>query len=549
MTGPGAPSGLDPEIATLALRRIRALVEGNGEDAASVRVLDAGGSVLTFEATTRLTLKPRLSETSKPGKQTGGETMASREDMKKAAGDLTDHSTSDPEARAAVIQAFRARPDRGFGLDGQSVPLPAPKKTWMVHEKCPVCGGGGAGACRTCNGNGRVQCIRCHGHRQIPCPMCRGQKQVPGPSGQKVNCTRCRGDGRAPCDLCQQTGRIRCRTCSGSGKAPCQPCHGAGWQTHFMHAEIVAETRFLYDRKALPPEVVRSVDSLGAKLAAQGHASIQPGTPAAPAAAGGPPAPGGGAIDIPYRVSLPYGGISFSIKGKPVQARLFGLKGKLLGAPPFLDGLIREGARRLHEAGEGRGNVAEKVRQAASFRAIAETLAAVSSASPRKAAMIVRRAYPFGLSGQMAETLVRDAGAAIRRITRRPCRIGLAAGLGLAAAWLAAWLPGGVREAVLPLLPPAPAMEPASDAAALLLAAIAVYLSIHAAAGLALRRALGNLLKGVPRAVSAGGGALEMAGCVLCVVLLLGFAEAGVQTKAYAAPSWYAHIRALILPE
>ena len=98
-----------------------------------------------------------------------------------------------------------------------------------------------------------------------------------------------------------------------------------------------------------------------------------------------------------------------------------------------------KGLKRLQEAGNAVGDVAEKVESATKYRTIAEVFMIGGRMPPKRAYAEMRYKYPSGIEDETLMGMITSAHKALSHLTDRPRKIGLAAGLGVSAIVFAAY--------------------------------------------------------------------------------------------------------------
>ena len=154
-----------------------------------------------------------------------------------------------------------------------------------------------------------------------------------------------------------------------------------------------------------------------------------------------------------YEVEFPYGDITFALGKRELKANIFGYKGELINFPAVLDKMLSGPVRELEEAAANVGDVAEKIRRATRFRAVAQGFLLASRTSTKKAVQQLMKQYDIGLSDHIAEKIVVLADATTAQITRKPRYYGLAGGLALVAALDALYYLLPVRSRIASFLP------------------------------------------------------------------------------------------------
>ena len=416
-----------------ALAQIKKMVKGNKYDPEHVKLESFEGEILQFQAENMMTILSKVTEKKAPGRIEGPIAVdnehAAREEMNKAY--LALHGSPDTEKK--IRELLLKRDDQGFAVHNNIIPIPFWEKQFVMFEPCLTCKTTGSVKCLPCAGKGIDQCPKCNGSGMRPCTNCNGTQLVMGPNNQKVQCTICQGSGRTSCPQCNQTGTIQCRTCRSKGITQCPNCNGNAWNSNIFIMEIEARTAFDYPKDRLPEKVVAMIEKHGAKI--REHADITVSEAAFSTVN----------IDdeekmheqaeadkrkdlrIPviYDVYLPYGHIEYVINDQTYYTFLFGTKGRLTHVSPFLDDLIKNGVRKLHDASEMRGDVSENLKQAAEYRTVKEGIYYTAAHSLGKARQMLRKSNRLGLSDDMAKNIVLQADIALKNITKKPRNIGL----------------------------------------------------------------------------------------------------------------------------
>jgi hypothetical protein len=539
-TAPPSPERtLEPVPQSLldqALGQIRNLLRGNGVPPDAVAIKSFDGGVLDFEAYEIFHITPQVNEKNVNGKQQG-KVITSEAELRREIQRTIEKAVTDPRVQMSVREQLRQRPDLGFGLDDQVLPLPSADVQYVVHSQCGTCHGSKASPCSHCNGRGRETCMRCKGRREITCPGCRGTgTQVQG--NDQVQCRQCHGRRTIACTLCKQTGLMACTRCKGMGKMVCQNCGGTGWRTLIASIAFSAHGHFDYDRAGLPDQIPGQIDRIKATMVADKHADVKLVEDRIRLSDLEKIARPGDMI-VPYRVRLPFGNIVFDVKGKEIPGKLFGQRPTLSKLPPFLEKTAGRGLRQLSEAAQSKGDIAKMLEQAVRTRLVADIVTAAASNSPAKAAKIVQRQYPHGIRAENIPPLVRYANICLGNLSRLPRLVGFGIGFVVCAALDAAYLFGPLRSDIVAGAGPAAAL----GADALLpiagagLASLAVLLACVHAIDKVMgklkkdpKKKAGKLMPKPGQSIVTGAGAGLLA---FIVVLHAAFV-------ANHAPSWYA---------
>lgn len=478
---------VDPALVEKAMDLIRQAVRGNGARPQDVRFIGFDGEVLHFEALERFEVEPKVSEKLVHGKERG-EVTGSQQDVRQKIQAAMEKATYNADVTQATIDIFKGRPDRGFGLDNYSLALERLKQTFVVHELCSVCNGAAKSPCLTCRGARKTQCPRCHGARDMTCPSCAGRKLENTPRGQRP-CARCRGRGRIPCRTCTRTGFVPCAICRAAGQLPCKNCGATGWHSRITCLELRAQSHFMFDRAALPPEVPPLIDALRGALATEGHAEAilnEDRRRLEELSRGGRPQE----YFIPYKVRLPWGALKFAVGEKEIEGKLFGFQPSIVHAPPFLEDTARKGLRFLAEAAGSPRHAAARLGDAVRTRAVAQAVFAASQLSRRRALDYMHEKYPFGIRRETIVNMLSQAQGAMKRSARGARLSGFCSGIMLAAAFYTLYYSGTVPRP--PVKNAAAAVIP--DLAVVAVGGIIVTAAMQFASAYALKRAIGKIM-------------------------------------------------------
>ncbi len=443
----GSPVNLiDPKLIERALKRVKALVRGNGVKADDVKVEECLAGVYPFQARTTIRLTTQYGIRIEPGMNKKAELAVNAEDFNRELSLTTFKAKTEPLKRQKIIDFLFQRPDKGFGVKDQKVKFQELTRDLVMHEGCVTCSKKGRVRCQKCSGDGMLTCNMCQGRCQIVCPQCRGTSHV-AHGGKHVTCDRCRGDGKIACTRCVGRGQLKCPTCAAKGETNCEKCAGSGWLSHLAHIDLEAQIHFDFDRHVLPLEVTKMLDAFAPRLVEKGDLEVilRPGpvTTEQIEQSGEPP----DTIFIDYNAKVPHGPIHFRIRDRIIPALMFGYHGKLIEAPSFLDDLTRKGQQVLTEAAGGGKDPVDKIRRAAKYRMLCDVIVQAAGKASQKAALeILTARYPSGISRERLLSLLIEADLALKAVTRRARFAGLMGGLLLVAAINAGYFLYGGRE-------------------------------------------------------------------------------------------------------
>ncbi len=538
---------VDLALLESALTLLKAAVTGNGIDPETLSLKSFSGEVLHFETHENFKIEPRTAQKLLHGKE-NGEVVGSLQEARTRIQGAIEKVTQNPEIWKNTITVLSKRPDLGFALNDYVLLLDRMNKTYVVHEVCTECHGQARASCQACRGTGGTHCPKCYGTKLMVCPKCHGTQYLDLGQGRQP-CIRCNGRGKANCDKCQQKGTIKCVACRGSGLLSCKGCSGTGWHSQMSYLEIRARSRFQYNREALPPEVPPLIDNLGPEMVTAKHGDIriiQEKVREEEINKNTKP----DEFIIPYKVRLPWGNIEFFTKDGTLAGKLFGFQPSLVHMPHFLEEAVRPGLRFLDEAVRAQTNVAAKIREATSYRLIAEAALATVRAPQRKALDLMLKKYPFGIRAETLKKTVLLADRALRRVTQKPRIFGMLGGLALNLALFALYFVGPGRG-FLETFPLTPRALVAADGVLLMLGFLVVTLCMQYASVQALNRALEHVL---PRGATTKGkgkgktprnrlipkaGKSAAIGYAVLVVLYFATIELAI-SRGGGTPIWYA---------
>lgn len=534
------PEPVPDELLEKAVKKVQAVVKGNGMRGLQVALADFEGEILRFETYEVYKMDPQTAEKRVNGKQ-NGEVVGSATDMKSKMNALLERITENVDVKKNIIELMKKRPDLGFALENQTIALDAFNKTFVVHELCTSCSGARALACGMCHGDGRATCHRCKGAMLVECPLCQGHRTISAGGGRKT-CTKCNGKGRAGCPVCRGRGVTPCKNCKGTGKLPCQPCGTTGWHSLIGSLVVKAKCSFWYDKEALvvaeeAPDLPPLIDQLGAEMVTDQHAYITIIEDEARLKELDREVKGD-EFKIPYKVRLPWGDISFRLKDRIIKGRLFGLHPELVHMDPFLEEPLFPGLRLLDEAARAPGDAAAKLKEAAPYRAIGEAVVLSARLNPTKAYEAFAKRYPFGLKLETMQKMLISAQITLRNITKKPRRIGLIMGMLLNAALMGAFYALPLRPQLYQYIPALP-LQALLDIVLLVLCMGLVWLIIQSTATSALHQALAHLLPPEKRqGLTPKPGKIGWLGLALSASLWLGMIPLTYQA-GQAAPAWF----------
>ncbi len=527
MSAPVPPSlPNEQQLAQTALDHVRRVFKGNGIKGESIKIASQKITHHTINAGTYLELRPSTSERSSPGKLTLGQMVGSREEANQHIQQAMVKAAGDSMVKAQIADVLLKRPDQGFGVAGQVIPIDFLKKEYTWHEGCPTCHGTAQASCPRCQGRRVEPCTKCSGRGLMPCPLCRTTGLIQG-----NKCNRCYGHRYVACDACHKSGMMNCRTCSATGLSKCTVCNGQGWKTITLSLVTQAMTYFEYDPKSIPKGAADMIEMYGASLARDEKIKIK----------GRIADDKENALGASYEVTFPYGELVFQIGKKAAKANVFGHKADISELPFVLDKILAPAMEDLEEAAQDIGSVAAKIKKATRYRLIAQAYLHVGRTNIRKTVENLLKTYDIGLSPAMAEKIATLADSTTLHITRKPRYYGMAMGLAASAAISAAYYLLPVRSKIAAYLPD-PRIDIVLDILPLLLGGMITTLAIQMSASGAIKKALGHLMPKGQKPAMPKVRAMGWWGYGLTFLIMLVIMEVAANTNT-SSPYWYEMLR------
>jgi hypothetical protein len=452
---PPPPTPVDPTLAEGAIARIRKQVQGNGLKPSSVELRGLNGHIHSFFGTTSVHLAPSVVEGKRAGRFSDGQIIQPNQ-VEGAIQDFIGKVAADRGVLGLVHETVLSRPDQGFGISGETIPLPQVTRLFVAHEACPKCRGAGGTPCHNCLGQMRITCYRCHGQGGVSCITCQGRGQILTPQGP-VTCHACAGRGLSACNVCQGQRMITCPECQGHGKKICEGCAGQGWTTKSWAVTLTAETAFRLRTHGLPPALVSLIDRVGgARLSADQHAKITPilGRDTEQFVREADIAPNA-ALWFLYKAEMPFAELDIAMGKGSIKPKLAGFKARLVDVPDFMDTLLKPGIDTLIEAAAGASTASQKILECARYRALGDTLRGLIRGNPKRVLKSLLETYSLGLSENTAKRIVKEGNTALSRISLWPRTVAMGGALVLSVAFLAAFYLYGIRSAIIASIFPA----------------------------------------------------------------------------------------------
>lgn len=412
-----AISDIPPEFQVIGLKKIRDILDGNGIKGEDIKPEHFEGVTLQFLATTKLQFRFKTLERVEAGRKPGKvlpSTQAIREEITKQEDKITHRADIIKRVQQFVTEE---RKDKGYGLDGHMIKFPFLYTDYVYYEACQTCQASGKVHCKRCHGQGFEMCSHCHGQGLEICTQCNGTHFMNTPKG-RVQCNRCHGRGKISCSVCHERRKVQCRICRTKGSTQCTVCNGHAWNTRIYRLEIDAMPAFDYDRANIKDRLADVIDALGPELVTANHAQVEViyrETEEKDSAEDKR-----NYITIPYVVKLPFGELRYKVGDEIHNTMIFGYNAELRYFPFLLDRLLATPLKRLQEAAENRGNVAEKIHDCAQYRTMRQAILAASRLPLKKAAALVKKQNPDGLRNKTVKAMVIHADKALKNVTRKP---------------------------------------------------------------------------------------------------------------------------------
>ncbi len=424
---------IDDEYKERALSQVKEMVQGNKYDPEDVKLESFDGEVLQFQCENMLTILRKNTQKIVPGKIESAVKVenesAAHDAMNKAYLTLSEDKDLERKIRSVVLN----RSDEGFAANNIIIPLPFWKKDFVVIAPCATCRATGSVKCLPCAGKGQEQCPKCNGSGMGHCSQCHGAQMVQGPNNNKIQCPVCHGNGRTSCTSCNQSGMIRCSTCRTKVVTTCPNCQGHAWASTIYTMEIEIKTAFDYPRTKLPEKIVEMMDRHGVKIKNHAKITVSQALESSVNTEDLQKAKEQATSDlnkdyrIPviYDVVLPYGHAEYNIADKSYYTFLFGTQSQLTHVSPFLDDLLKNGIRKLHDAAEHRGDIADNLKQASEYRTLREGILYTASYSLGKARNLLKKTNKLGLSDNAIKDIIIQTDSALKHVTKKPREKGL----------------------------------------------------------------------------------------------------------------------------
>jgi hypothetical protein len=235
------------------------------------------------------------------------------------------------------------------------------------------------------------------------------------------------------CDLCRAQGFVTCTNCGSSGSVQCKNCNATGKIARISDVAFYLEPSFQMTQQKLPQNLSEKLEKTKdiQALTAQKFFDVKPvpfeETEKLVKERLLPAPRSGNFMQIGYRAYCPYADLTLSLAGKKnFRLSICGYKSDVVKSQPFLDMLLKKPLMILQRAGQGGAQTSSLLAKASKWKTVREALTLSVKNTPRKAAQILMKQYPFGLSEKIAKALCYHAHIAIKSVTRAPRYIALA---------------------------------------------------------------------------------------------------------------------------
>lgn len=392
-----------------ALRRMRALAEGNGLDPLKIKVNNSEEKDVTLTGTMTLTPKSEIkTQTLKGRKLKLPEVEKSFSNAKEMTPYVAEKQKAFQESTdwyTEVLADLDKLPGKGWGIETARVIFDnRPAVHFSASETCVKCMGNGTLTCEFCAGNGYTPCQVCYQRGTENCYTCFGNGM--NPQDQNLPCPTCNGTRFAICRTCQGRKGIPCGNCHANGHVMCEPCQGGGKIVELSTLEFGAETAFAPGSGAeLPSAVRRAMDRAGGvKVLANGHATIDYTKPKDEDKRPG-------LMVLNYTAQLRTADLVIQFGDEAKRIAVFGHKRTFLEVPAFLDTSLTESLELLKQTGVGKGNI-DKVLDVRVFKEACGFILKGSGTVEQ-----LRKLYPQGLSKPMMQQILQLMRKALARQT------------------------------------------------------------------------------------------------------------------------------------
>jgi hypothetical protein len=378
-----------------ALKKLRALVEGNGLHPNKVELLGTEEKTLTVQAEMHLSFEIATQRQRYPGQPPATPTqyevkvVNAADEIPKQIEEFKTGLAKEARWLEGVIEQLKSTPGQGFGLMRADITVENLARIFRVQEKCSSCSGSGSTGCEACRATGMIFCQQCQGSGLERCQYCMGRgTDANDPSRY---CQMCNGSTQVQCRICYGRREITCTACNGQRKIMCRACGGDGNFTLEERALPTVRGDFkLMEGADLPSGLRRVFDRGGLKMLARGQAQIV----MEPVREGE-----NNTKVIPYSATFPFADARLRINGKPMRATIIGEKASIRDIPAFLDPVFD---RELEAVGKKIGG-SNALERALKLRAMRDMFGLMQQGGELEVPF--RRLYPVGLSPEMIQRM------------------------------------------------------------------------------------------------------------------------------------------------
>lgn len=396
----------ETSLADFALRKLRQLAEGNGLQPGNITIVSSDEKTVPLSGTMQLTPKTESQTRNFTGKTAHAppncKTVGSFADLATFAADTQKAYAESEEWFTDIKPEIDALPGKGWGLE----------TAYFVHDKKTPASALAEAACPTCTGKASIVCHYCLGRRYVPCHICNetGYENCytchgsgRDPANQDQPCRGCNGARQMLCRTCQGQRGIPCAQCKATGKIACRECDGTGKHVQICTVTFGVDANFaIGSGSELPSALRRALGRQGIDFITKGHADIdytKPEDDQKP-----------GTIKLTYTAKIACADMVMQFKGERKRVAIFGKKRIMLEVPPFLDDALADGIAMLATAAKT-GNL-DRVLE---FRALHDTCHLILTGEGD--VKNLRRLYPYGLSKETCDKILRLMRAALHRTT------------------------------------------------------------------------------------------------------------------------------------
>lgn len=391
------------------LDRIRSAARGNGVNPAAITVIEANENPVTLTATLTLTPQLEIESHSTVGRikaKKGVRLLSSFDELMTEAQSLEKDFKETGAWVDEALKELEKTDGHGWGQHDGFLVWGDETTRLAATENCPTCRGSAQHPCYDCQHLGFIHCHYCEGRGRELCTQCAGTAR--NPYNPEEKCPTCDGTRYSLCRFCHGQGKTPCEKCKGRGHIPCADCKGTGVQSREIAIKKGARLAFaLGPTTGLPSGFLRAFSRIGEANITKGHAQVRLIPP------NDEERKSTGAIALKLEAEIPYAELKLRFGKRAALVSCFGKQARLSGVPPFLDEGLSASRTALARAAKG----AQPLDDALKARAVSDALELILNGKSHPNDL--RRLYPIGLSGEVAQEIMLTLAKILRRSTER----------------------------------------------------------------------------------------------------------------------------------